>query len=64
MPDRTERVREVAAQCIALARMSRDPKARAELVAMAQELHQLASRPAFDLEPVVQQFNDEQMSRH
>jgi hypothetical protein len=63
MPDRAEKSRLAAAECLALARTTADPSTRAALITMAQQLHDLASRPAIDFEAIVQIFNEGQMSK-
>jgi hypothetical protein len=43
MADRTEELRGTAAQCLALARSTPDPRTRAALITMAQKLHEMAN---------------------
>jgi hypothetical protein len=63
MPDRAEKSRLAAAECLALARTTTDASTRAALITMAQQLYDLASRPAIDFEAIVQIFNEGQMSK-
>jgi hypothetical protein len=43
MADRTEELRGTAAQCLALAQSTPDPRTRAALITMAQKLHEMAN---------------------
>jgi hypothetical protein len=61
MTDRTEELRETAAQCVALAQSTTDPKVRAALIIMAQKLCDVANHRSADYEVVQREFNDRQM---
>jgi hypothetical protein len=63
MADRGDDIRQTAAQCLTLARTTTDPSTRASLIAMAQRLHDMANRPTMDIAPIVQVFNDQQMTK-
>jgi hypothetical protein len=66
-PDRTEELRERAAECLALARRAILPEVRAGLLILAQKLHQMAqSEPmAVDrLDRATRAFNDDQLTKH
>jgi hypothetical protein len=43
--DRTEQLRATAAQCLALAQATTDPRTRVALSIMAQKLYDMASEP-------------------
>jgi hypothetical protein len=43
MADRTEELRGTAAQCLALAQSTSDPRTRAAPITMAQKLHEMAN---------------------
>jgi hypothetical protein len=65
MADRTEELRGtaaqcLAAQCLALARSTPDPRTRAALITMAQKLHEMANDRPGEFE-AAQQFNNGQM---
>ena len=65
--DRTEELRERAAECLALARRAILPEVRAGLLILAQKLHQMAqSEPmAVDrLDRATRAFNDDQLTKH
>ena len=64
MPNQSEHFRRAAARCLTLARTTTDVVTRAELITMAQGLHDLANQPPIDFEAIVQAFNDGQMSKH
>jgi hypothetical protein len=61
--DRFYEFRKAAADCVALARMTSDPKTRASLLTMAQKWYDLANGPPTNFEAILREFNDEQMSR-
>src|SRR5262245_16771565 len=61
MPDRSE-CRRMAAECIALARTLRDVRERNILLVMAQKWHELANEPVTDLNMLLQDFNERQMT--
>jgi hypothetical protein len=61
MTDRTEELRETAAQCVALAQSTTDPKVRAALIIMAQKLCDVANHRSADYELAQREFNDRQM---
>jgi hypothetical protein len=63
MPDRSDEFRKAAADCVALARSTTDPTTRASLLIMAQKWYELANGPATDFNAIVQEFNDQQMSK-
>jgi hypothetical protein len=60
MANRTEGLRGTAAQCLALARSTPDPRTRAALITMAQKLHEMAIDRPGEFE-AAQQFNNGQM---
>ena len=60
MADRTEELRGTAAQCLALARSTPDPRTRAALITMAQKLHEMANDRPGEFE-AAQQFSNGQM---
>src|SRR5262249_1478204 len=62
MPDRPEEFRRTAAECLALAQTTTDPRTRAALIDMAQRLYDRASHPPIDFDAIVQGFNDQKMS--
>ena len=62
MSDQAREFRRTAAECLALARTTMDPNARAALIIMAQRLHDLANPPPIDFDAIVQGFNDQQMA--
>ena len=64
MPDRAEKFRLTAADCLAVARTTMDASTRAALITMAQRLYELANQPSIDFEAIVQIFNEGQMSKH
>jgi hypothetical protein len=61
MTDRTEELRETAAQCMALAQSTTDPAVRAALTIMAQKLCDVANHRSADYEVAQREFNDRQM---
>lgn len=61
MTDRTEELRETAAQCVALAQSTTDPKVRAALTIMAQKLYDVANYRSAEYEVAQREFNDRQM---
>jgi hypothetical protein len=61
MTDRTEELRETAAQCVALAQSTTDPKVRAALTIMAQKLYDVANHRSAEYEMAQREFNDRQM---
>jgi hypothetical protein len=62
MSDRSDELRQTAAECLARARATTDAAARASLLIMAQKLYDLANGPAIDFDAIVREFNDRQMS--
>jgi hypothetical protein len=65
MMDRSSELRNMATQCLALARRATDAGARMSLLTMAQNLLDLANAPAVqDFDAIVQEFNDQQMVKH
>jgi hypothetical protein len=61
MTDRTEELRETAAQCMALAQSTTDPAVRAALTIMAQKLCDVANHRSATYEVAQREFNDRQM---
>ena len=61
MTDRTEELRETAAQCVALAQSTTDPKVRAALTIMAQKLYDVANYRSAEYEVAQREFKDRQM---
>jgi len=61
MTDRTEELRETAAQCVALAQSTTDPAVRAALTIMAQKLCDVANHRSAAYEVAQREFNDRQM---
>jgi hypothetical protein len=61
MTDRAEELRETAAQCLALAQSTTDPKVRAALTIMAQKLYDVANYRSPEYEVAQREFNDRQM---
>ena len=61
MTDRTEELRETAAQCVALAQSTTDPKVWAALTIMAQKLYDVANYRSAEYEVAQREFNDRQM---
>jgi hypothetical protein len=61
MADRSSELRGTAAQCLALAQSTTDPKTRAALTIMAQKLYDMASDRSGDYEAAQREFNDRQM---
>jgi hypothetical protein len=61
MTDRTEELRETAAQCMALAQSTTDPAVRAALTIMAQKLCDVANHRSAAYEVAQREFNDRQM---
>ena len=65
MADRADAFRKAAAQCLALARNSRDPSTRAVLLFLAQKWREHADNPTADIrfDAILKEFNDQQMSK-
>jgi hypothetical protein len=61
MSDRTKELRETAAQCVALAQSTTDPRVRAALIIMAQKLYDVANHRSADYDVAQREFNDRQM---
>jgi hypothetical protein len=61
MADRTEELRGTAAQSLALAQSTSDPRTRAALITMAQKLHEMANDRPGEFEAAQHEFNDGQM---
>jgi hypothetical protein len=61
MADRTEGLRDTAAQCLALAQSTPDPRTRAALITMAQKLHEMANDRPGAFGAAQHEFNDGQM---
>ena len=61
MTDRTEELRETAAQCVALAQSTTDPAVRAALIIMAHKLCDVANHRSAAYEVAQREFNDRQM---
>jgi hypothetical protein len=61
MADRADELRETAAQCLALAQSTTDPKVRAALTIMAQKLYDVANYRSPEYEVAQREFNDRQM---
>ncbi len=62
---RPEELRKVAAECFALARAASSVRTRMSLLAMAQKLLDLSNASAAQtFDAVLQDFNDQQMSKH
>jgi hypothetical protein len=61
MTDRTEELRQTAAQCVALAQSTTDPAVRAALTIMAQKLCDVANHRSAAYEVAQREFNDRQM---
>jgi len=61
MTDRTEELRETAAQCVALAQSTTDPAVRAALTIMAQKPCDVANHRSVAYEVAQREFNDRQM---
>jgi hypothetical protein len=59
--DRTQELRNTAAQCLALAQSTTDPKMRAALTIMAQKLHDMTIDRKAGYEAAQREFNDQQM---
>ena len=63
--DRPDDLRKVATECLALARTASDERTRISLLTMAQKLVELANAPAAQtFNTILQDFNDQQMSKH
>jgi hypothetical protein len=62
MPDRSDKFRKLATDCVAIARDVTDPGARATLLTMAQTWYDMANGPAINFDSHVREFNDHQMS--
>jgi hypothetical protein len=66
-PDRTEQLRERAAECLALARKAILPEVRMGLLMMAQKLHEMAKQDPLEIDRfdwAVRAFNEDQIRRH
>ncbi|HYW72521.1 MAG TPA: hypothetical protein VE961_15905, partial [Pyrinomonadaceae bacterium] len=61
MTERAEELRETAAQCLALAQSTTDPKVRAALTMMAQKLYDVVNHRSPAYEVAQREFNDRQM---
>jgi hypothetical protein len=61
MADRTDELRDTAAQCLALAQSTIDSQTRAALLIMAQKLNDMASNRPANFEMAQREFNDQQM---
>lgn len=61
MADRADDLKESAAQCLALAHSTTDPRTRAALLTMAQKLYDLARKRPDDYDAAQREFNDGQM---
>jgi hypothetical protein len=61
MADRPEELKETAAQCLALAQSTADPRTRAALLTMALKLYERATKSADGYEAAQREFNDRQM---
>ena len=61
MTERAEELRETAAQCLALAQSTTDPKVRAALTIMAQKLYDVVNHRPAHYEVAQREFNDRQM---
>jgi hypothetical protein len=61
MADRSEELRGTAAQCLALARSTSDPRTRAALITMAQKLHEMTNDRPGEFEAAQHEFNNRQM---
>jgi hypothetical protein len=61
MSDRAEDLRNEAAQCLAQAQTTADPRRRAELVRMAARFHELASSVSVDFDAILRAYNDQKM---
>ena len=60
MADRTEELRGTAAQCLAFAQSTPDPRTRAALITMAQKLHEMANDRPGEFEAAQHEFNNGQ----
>ena len=63
MADRPEGLRDTAAQCVALAQSTTDPRTRAALITMAQKLYEMANDRPGQFEAAQHEFNNGQMLR-
>ena len=61
MADRTDELRATAAQCLALAQSTTDPRPRVALTIMAQKLYDMATGRPGDFEAAQKEFNERQM---
>ena len=61
MADRTEELRETAAQCVALAHSTTDPAVRAALTIMALKLCDVANHRSAAYDVAEREFNDRQV---
>ena len=61
MTDRTEELRETAAQCVALAQSTTDPAVRAALTIMAQKLYDVVNHRSAAYDVAEREFNDRQV---
>jgi len=59
--NRTDELKESAAQCLALAHSTSDPRTRTALLTMAQKLYDRATKRPYDYEAAQREFNDRQM---
>jgi hypothetical protein len=62
MSDRSDEFRNLAAECVAIARTTSDPAARVTLLTMAQKWFDLANGPTASLDGALREFNASQMS--
>jgi hypothetical protein len=62
MPDRTDELRKRAEDCVAVARTMTDPGNRAILLAMAQGWYHLADGFVTNVDAILPELNDRQMS--
>jgi hypothetical protein len=63
MADRPEGLRDTAAQCVALAQSTTDPRTQAALITMAQKLYEMANDRPGHFEAAQHEFNYGQMLR-
>jgi hypothetical protein len=59
--DRTEELRSLATQCLALASTAADPQVRASMMLMARRFHELATRPGRNAQQLSER---DALSRH
>jgi hypothetical protein len=62
--DSSDEFKKAAAECAILARTTNDPRIRAGLLMLAQNLYDQANGLSTDFDAIVRDFNDEQMARH